>query len=278
MRTDADRQYRILIERLLSDDAEIIETRNHSVRRLSMPFLMIQFDSLPLITYRKVAVKKALREMEWFMSGDSKCPDELKDWWAGQLNEDGRYMYGYPDQLRYNRTSDFESFDQIKYILYGLRNNPNSRRLCLTTWNPGDMANITETNGNPNTPSCCHLSFVQFFVSKGELSMLSYQRSCDALLGLQHNWVQHFALLTYFAYHANLKVGKMRWEVGDLHLYNEESHLEVANIIADAPYESIGSKPILNYVPSNGEQFLAKDFSVSWGAPEPLTTIRPKLL
>jgi thymidylate synthase len=287
MSTDADKQYQSLITKILTFGDNII-TRNHGVFRNFTQNIMV-FDSLPLVTLRPTAAKKAMKEMEWFMSGNVKCPDDLKDWWAGQLNPTGHYFGGYPEQLR----GDSVAFDQIKYLLDGLKNNPFSRRLCLTVWDPENMAKITEYNDNPATPSTCHMSFVQFFVDGfNKVHMVQYQRSCDVLLGLPHNLIQHWSLLTFLAYHSGREVGTYQWIGGDCHIYNESSHLEVANIIKDYDVDlHHRHTPYLEYNysgPHNNTHssihypgvpnYIATDFSITGLIPEPITRIRPKLL
>jgi thymidylate synthase len=176
----ANEIYTTLLKQIMMD-GEVVTTRNsEAYSHFTLP--NVTFTKLPLITLRKTAWKKALREMEWFLSGDSKCPDELLDWWDGQLDERNCLIDGYGQQLRSSSYFDYgwmevDSFDQIKFIRDALKNNPNSRRLLMTTWNAGEMAHITKTNQNPNTPTCCHSIVVQFFVRNGCLSMKTYQRS-----------------------------------------------------------------------------------------------------
>ena len=59
-------------------------------------------ETCPIITIRKTAWKTALKELEWFMSGDIKCPQGvLSDiWWKNQLSPDNTLRCGYPKQLR----------------------------------------------------------------------------------------------------------------------------------------------------------------------------------
>jgi thymidylate synthase len=258
----------------------------------------VTFDSLPLITVRKTAWKLALIEMEWFMSGSSKCPEKLSKWWAGQLDSQGRYMSGYSEQFRYQTIDgDIGFFDQIAYILDGLKNHQNSRRLVMTSWNTGEMANITKTNNNPNTPSCCHSTVLQFFVVNGELHIKHYARSQDMLLGFQANLVQYWALLTYFAFHSNLKVGSLTWVFGDAHIYNEESHIEAAEDIIKFGFNRVRDNSLglirnpdpevkLNLVYNySGEldafgtpKFSAADFTIEGEIPKPTVLTKPKLL
>ena len=302
-RTSADLFYAELMEELL--DAPAVVTRNAKCRRTFGAYC--KFSSLPLITARKTAWQKALREMEWFLTGQSRCPDVLKDWWDGQLSPTGLYMCGYGEQLRYSGTGedypeseyldlvkermDFGDdlygakpsdghFDQIAYLIHSLKNHPYSRRHVLTTWNPEQMAFITDTNSNPRTPTTCHLSFVQFQVTHdGKLDMISVQRSADVLLGLPHNWVQHYALLTWLAHHAGLKVGSYKWLGNDVHLYDVQSHIQAAEAIAE---DSMRRSVVANliYKPTD-EAFKASDFSVEFEGAEPSPpcwTGRPELL
>ena len=150
--SEANRKYVCLLKEILNN-GDSVTTRNSQVySHFDLP--NITFTELPLITLRKTAWKKALREMEWFLSGDSECPDELLDWWDGQLDKFNRYRGGYSTQFRAMSGAEETIFDQIDFIQEGLKNNPNSRRLLMTVWSPVDMAEITMLNDNPNTPTC----------------------------------------------------------------------------------------------------------------------------
>ena len=270
----ANEVYTNLLKQIMLD-GDIVTTRNSEVySHYDLP--NVTFTELPLITLRKTAWKKALREMEWFLSGDSKCPDELLDWWDGQLDKHNRYRGGYSNQLRAMSGAEETLFDQVEFIQEGLKNNPNSRRLLMTVWSPIDMAEITKLNQNPNTPTCCHSIVVQFFVRNGYLSMKTYQRSADMLLGVPHNWVQSWAMLVWFAHHAGLKVGSMTWMWGDAHIYREASHLStVSDLVA---FELTQEPPLSMVYNPTSSDFKASDFTIEGTIPYPVITTRPKLL
>lgn len=278
-----DYHYQNLI-RQIHEEGDELETRNYRVKTCFDLDILTIVDT-PLVTLRKTAWKKALRELEWFMSGDSQCPDELMDWWNGQLGPKNNYCFGYGDMLRWFPAA-LKPFDQIKYILNGLKLNPNSRRLCMTVWHPEKMARITELNKNPNTPTCCHFSFVQYFVRNHCLHAYHYQRSADVLLGLPHNLIQHWALLLYFAHHANLYVGNLRYQLGDAHIYQHPSHIEtVQRLLVCATYPELDNSFELVYNPGYEEQsvedipvFKATDFVMAGTIPEPKVLLRPCLL
>ena len=275
----ANQKYVCILKEIINA-GDLVTTRNHEVYS-SFNLPNVTFTTTPLVTLRKTAWKKALREMEWFLSGEVTCPDELLDWWDGQLDVENYLLDGYGQQLRHSVYWDSsewvaKQFDQVKFIQEALKHNPNSRRLLMTTWNPGEMAHITKTNHNPNTPTCCHSIIVQFFVRNGRLSMKTYQRSADMLLGVPHNWVQSWAMLMWFAHHAGLKVGSMTWMWGDAHVYDEESHIDTAhNMIRYCTGTTTRFDMV--YKPTSKE-FKASDFSIIGEIPEPVVTTRPKLL
>jgi thymidylate synthase len=283
----ADIIYQSLLNKILKEGDEI--TTRNSETFSDITISGVTFKETPLVTVRKTAWKKAIREMEWFMSGNDNCPEELLSWWEGQLDKNGDYRDGYARQFRWSRLNsiiDELIFDQIKFILNSLKTNPNSRRLILTSWNPGEMAYITEVNNNPNTPTTCHNTCTQFFVRNGALHLKTYQRSADMLLGVPHNWIQTWALLLYFAYHSNLDVGTLQWSFGDAHIYKEDSHLTTANEIIDLPLTSLARDiPTLVYSPMEIEYddslvpiFKTSDFFMEGEIPDPLVTGRPKLI
>lgn len=278
MSKQANVVYQQMIFRLLSMGIPVHTRNADTLSCINYP--RITFNETPLVTLRKTAWKMALREMQWFMSGDTKCPDELLPWWKDQLGHGAMYRGGYSHQFR--RSGYNGTFDQIKYLLNGLQNNPNSRRLVMTTWNPSDMAHITELNHNDCTPSCCHGSLVELFVRDDCVHMTSYQRSADVLLGVPHNWIQYWALLLYFAHHAHYQVGTLMWMFGDLHLYKEESHLDTATKIFEC-FPIQHDSPKLKYEYSGSQvlgtpEFKASDFSMEGIIPDPVVTLRPKLL
>lgn len=280
--TVADLEYRLLLEDVRSN-GDLVESRNGACKSL-IDALPVLFLDTPLVTVRRTAWRLALREMEWFLSGEPECPPELMGWWQGQLNPDDEYLYGYGAQLR-SFDADYgemcRGYDQIQALITGIREHPNSRRLLATTWHPWEMNHITAVNGNPRTPTTCHGTIIQAHVRNGALNLTTYQRSADIMLGVPHNWIQYWALLLWLAYHCHLKPGTLRWLFGDLHLYQHETHLAAAAAILDADGSPCAG-PQLRYEPADGMQetpvFYAAGFLLDGTIPEPVTTIRPALL
>lgn len=275
--TKTDYIYQCFIQEILHH-GEVITSRNGTVKRcFELP--TITFDSTPLVTVRKTAWKKALREMEWFLSPSNICPIELLDWWQEQLSPKNRYIGGYSDQLRFFSTAD-EVFDQIEHLIQGIKHHPFSRRHVITTWNPADMHRITQINSNDKTPTTCHNTITQFFVSENHyLSLKTYQRSADMLLGVPHNWIQTWALLLWIANRTDTIPHKMLWTFGDAHIYLEPSHLEVAESISNLGLGVLDYSPRLYFDSASIiNTFAASDFIMAGAVPEPIITTRPKLL
>lgn len=259
----------------INNTGETVSSRNGPARRkFNLP--NVEFETTPLVTARKTAWAKAIREMEWFLLGDPVCPDELLDWWKPQLNPDNMYISGYSDQLRYF----MGGFDQIEALIEGIRNHPYSRRHVITTWSPEEMAEITQVNHNPNTPTTCHTTIAHFHVSQDHyLSFFSYQRSADMLLGVPHNWIQSWAFLLWLCAQTDKIPGKMIWGFGDAHIYQEESHLKVADQIINLRDNPVKDNSFrLVYNGKRSDEFKACDFEIVGTIPEPVISGRPKLL
>lgn len=273
MITNTDKLYATLVE-LCRVTGQRIKGRNHAALSvIDAPTLT--FHKTPLVTLKKTAWRKALREMEWFLSGDPQCPNALLDWWGAQLyktSEQGHcYFLGYGHQLR----RFGEGVDQVEKLIQEIKEHPYSRRHVVTTWNPADMARIAYFNHNPNTPTTCHGTVIQAFVRSGHLHFKTYQRSADIILGVPHNWIQYWGFLLWLAHETRLLPGTLQWIFGDLHLYDEPSHLAVADAILDAPVREVFAE--LVYVGQGGD-FRASNFELHGTIPEPVTGIRAALL
>lgn len=174
----------------------------------------------PLVTTKKVHMRSIIYELLWFLRGDTNVgylrEHGVSIWneWADEQGDLGR-VYGA--QWRDWRKPDGSHVDQIAELIQQIRTNPESRRLVVTAWNPGELHLMALAP--------CHALF-QFYVQGGKLSCQLYQRSADLFLGVPFN-IASYALLTMMvAQVCDLEAGDFVHTFGDLHLY--ANHMDQA--------------------------------------------------
>ena len=187
----------------------------------------LRFDlskGFPMITTKKLHLKSIIHELLWFINGDTNISylnkNGVKIWneWA---NKDGDLgpVYGYQW-----RNWNGDEIDQIKELISTLKNNPNSRRMLVSAWNPSVLPDTSKTfeenvaSGKAALPPC-H-AFFQFYVNNGKLSCQLYQRSADVFLGVPFN-IASYALFTMMvAQVCGYQAGDFIHTFGDAHIYN----------------------------------------------------------
>ncbi len=217
-------------------------------------------DGFPLLTTKKVHLKSIIYELLWFLRGDTNIrwlQEHGVHIWDEWADEEGNLGRVYGAQWTDWRTADGRSLNQLDQVMTQIRKNPNSRRLIVTAWNPGEV----ETMALPP----CHTLF-QFYVSEGELSCQLYQRSADIFLGVPFN-IASYALLTHLvAQVCGLRLGELIHTFGDLHLY--ANHLEqAATQLARAPRPL--PKLLLNPERRELKEFVYDDFVLEGYDPHP---------
>jgi thymidylate synthase len=172
----------------------------------------------PLVTTKRLHLRSIIYELLWMLRGDTNIKylhdNKVTIWdeWA-DVNGDLGPVYG--QQWRSWPARDGGVIDQIADTVERIKKNPDSRRLLVSAWNPGDVDRMA-------LPPC-HCLF-QFYVHNGRLSCQLYQRSADIFLGVPFN-IASYALLTHMMAHVTgLKAGEFIHTLGDAHIYL--NHLE----------------------------------------------------
>jgi thymidylate synthase len=175
----------------------------------------------PLLTTKRIHVRSVIYELLWMLRGDTNIAYlrehgvTIWDEWADSAGDLGP-VYG--KQWRAWPASDGSTIDQIALAVNALRKNPDSRRIMVSAWNVGELAQMALLP--------CHALF-QFYVAGRRLSCQLYQRSADLFLGVPFN-IASYALLTHmFAQQCDLEPGDFVWTGGDCHLYT--NHLNQAD-------------------------------------------------
>ena len=209
-------------------------------------------ESFPLLTTKKVYWKGVVEELLWFISGstDSNILKEkgVRIWEGNSSREfldsrglshydQGDIGAGYGFQWRHfgaKYTNMYDSYegkgiDQLKDVIYKIKNTPDDRRIIMSAWNPVDIDKMA-------LPPC-HI-FVQFWVdtNKKELHSQMYQRSCDVGLGVPFNIASYALLTCIIAKLCDLTPGDFHYCMGDTHIY--KNHIDAMKLqITRDPYD-----------------------------------------
>jgi thymidylate synthase len=185
----------------------------------------IRFDlaqGFPLLTTKKVHTRSIIHELLWFLRGETNTRYlkehgvSIWDEWADAQGELGP-IYGF--QWRSWPVAGGGSIDQISEAVRQIKTNPDSRRIIVSAWNPGDIPKMALAP--------CHALF-QFYVVEGRLSCQLYQRSADIFLGVPFNIASYALLTAMMAQVTGLSPGDFIHTFGDVHLYN--NHVDQARL------------------------------------------------
>ena len=254
-------QYHDLMRHVLehgNDKGDRTGTGTRSVFGYQMRFDLSE--GFPVLTTKKLHLRSIIHELLWFLQGDTNIrylKENGVSIWDDWADEEGNLgpVYGY--QWRSWPAPDGRHIDQITTVVEQIKNNPNSRRMIVSAWNPAlvdDMA----------LPPC-HAMF-QFYVADGTLSCQLYQRSADIFLGVPFN-IASYALLTMMvAQVCGLQAGEFIHTLGDAHLYS--NHFEQARLQLERTPKTL---PTMNINPEVKDLFGFKfeDFELVGYDPDP---------
>jgi len=248
-----EEQYLNLIREILTRGTweEGRNGRTKSIFGHSMRF-SLQDGKIPILTTKKTAWKTCLKELLWFIRGETDnklLQDQGVHIWDGNstrefldsrglnnydVNElgpiygrqwrnfnapyiskkDKRFAEGLPEneKLYYNIEG---GVDQLQQIIDALKDpaQRTSRRLIMTAWNPCQLDNMA-------LPPC-HI-LCQFNVHDGnKLSCSMYQRSNDEACGTSFNIASYSFLTHLIAKHCGLEAYEFVYFKGNCHIYEE---------------------------------------------------------
>ena len=183
-------------------------------------------EGFPLVTTKKLHLRSIVHELLWFLSGDTNIGYlkengvSIWDEWADE-NGDLGPVYGH--QWRHFPKIDrgaggapvIGEVDQIADLVEQIRRSPDSRRLIVSAWNPGDVPDMA-------LPPCHTLWQVR--IIGGKLHLQLYQRSADMFLGVPFNIASYALLQVMLAHVTGYEPGDFVHSIGDAHIYS--NHLE----------------------------------------------------
>jgi thymidylate synthase len=208
----------------------------------------LENNQFPLLTTKKVFFRGVVKELLFFLNGfvdnDLLKKDNIHIWDGNTTrnfldNRGLNYMeegslgkaYGFQwhfwgapwrgKSFDYKKqySSDPKVCDQIKNVLYNLKNNPNSRRIVLNAWNVSDLQEMCLEP--------CHTMYifnVQYVKGVPKLYCHLTQRSGDMFLGVPFNIASTALLTLILAKASNLQPGGIMITIVNSHIY--KNHIE----------------------------------------------------
>jgi len=216
------REYLDLVERVLTNG--VLKKNRTGIDTISCFAEHYKVDlsnGYPLLTTKRVNFNSMLREVLWYLSGDDHIRNlrrhtKIWDAWAdenGNLDTAyGRYWRRFPSAQINPSSGAYEvvEVDQIGKILDLLKNDPNSRRMVVTAWEPGNAF------GSKLPP--CHYTFA-FNVQQERLNCHLTQRSGDIALGIPFNLAAYSLLTQILALQTGFEPGIFSHAIVDAHIY-----------------------------------------------------------
>lgn len=241
------KQYLDLIKHILKNGNQKDDRTNTGT--ISCFGYQMRFDlseGFPLVTTKKTYFKGIVHELLWFIKGDTNIKylvdnncniwnewpyekykktndfqNETLQEFIEKIKNDNEFARKHGDlgPVYGKQWRNFNGVDQLKNLISEIKNNKNSRRLIISSWNPIDVPNMA-------LPPC-H-SFMQFYVNNNKLSLQLYQRSADVFLGVPFNIASYSLFLHLIAQVCDLQVGDFVHTFGDCHIYL--NHLDQVNL------------------------------------------------
>ena len=242
-----DLQYLCMVKYVL-DEGILSQNRTgqpaYSIFDYTMKF-DLSTGRIPVLTTKKIHLKSIIHELIWFLKGDTNIKYlndngvTIWDEWA-DANGDLGPVYG---EMWRNWDG---KVDQIKYLMDELKNNPDSRRLVMTGWNPSLLPDpsIDPKDNVPHKQALppCHCMFqMKSYIDKEGVRRVDgklIQRSADVGLGVPFNIAQYSMLLVMFAKHAGIEPGTFIWSGGDVHIYANHVQQLSVQLEREAIYDS----------------------------------------
>lgn len=232
-------------------------------------------EGYPLLTTKQMYWKSMLHELLWYLTGEDHIRNLTKKTkvWDAWADADGNLetAYGYfwrrfPSAKRQkDGTWAVREVDQIRYVIDEIKRNPDSRRLVVTAWEPG---NATVSKLPP-----CHYTFT-FNVQQGRLNCHLNQRSGDIALGIPFNLAAYAALTQIIAQETGLGLGWFSHFIVDAHIYTaseDGSNAEYDHVpgLLEQLKRSPRPLPKLTIAKKPLDQLTFEDFAITGYDPHP---------
>ena len=249
-----EKQYLNLIKHIINNGVLTKSRNGNTINTIgTMSKYSLKNNTMPILTTKKVAWKTCLKELLWFINGDTSNKtlkkQNVKIWNGNSTREflDSRGLTSYEEDelgpiygyqwrnwnapyLGKNINHKGNGIDQLSSIIENLKDPQErfSRRLILSAWN------VEQLNQMALPP--CHVLSQFHVLDKDKLYCTLYQRSGDVGLGVPFN-IASYAFLTHMiAKNCGLRAMELTHYIGNAHIY--ETHVDALKKQVDRePYD-----------------------------------------
>ena len=219
-------QYLDVIQRVLeSGQRKANRTGVDTLSTFNVNYQIDLREGFPLLTTKEISWKNIVVENLWFLSGDTRI-DLLRKhgckFWEPWADDNGLVPSAYGNFWRnfpVHENGQAAFNDQIRYVVEELKARPQSRRLVVSAWAPGNA----QTSALPP----CHAFWVMNVQQDEHGDPLLYlhltQRSCDVALGLPYNIAGYAFLLELISRFTGIKPGYFGHTLIDAHIYTAKA-------------------------------------------------------
>lgn len=227
-------------------------------------------EAFPLLTTKRVFWRGVVEELLWFLRGSTdvrELQDKNVHIWDGNTSKEFLAANGLTESVPVNTigsgygfqwrsfAGDYpekNGFDQVRYVLSELTQNPSGRRAFLSAWNPCDMGRMALVP--------CHISYNFYRDPDDVISCQVYLRSNDLIAGCPFNIASAALLTTIVAHLIDCRPGRVILCIGNAHIYEE--HVEAAKQqLARTPPDNVPRVKILKQKPTKGNSL---DAMIAW--------------
>jgi thymidylate synthase len=265
----------------------------------------IRFDlskGFPLLTTKKVFMKGIIHELLWFLRGSTnikylvdndvhiwddwaykeykkameknEVPSMTQEEFAQKIKQEsaesefvkkwGELGPVYGRQWRKWQASDGRIIDQLAWAIWKTKNYPDRKHVCVSAWNPEFIYEMSKPGTTMAIPPCHVLYNIN--VTDNKLSLLLYQRSCDAFLGVPFNIASYALLTMILAQICGYEPGEFIHTYGDIHIYGNH-YEQVKEQLSREPKPF--PKMLINPEKKNIDDFTIDDFKLENYDPHP---------
>lgn len=188
-------------------------------------------EEFPILTLRKQNFKAAVDEILWIYQKKSNNVHDLNSHvWDAWADEDGSIGKTYGYQIGVKSKYPDGEYDQMDRVLKDLKENPLSRRILTTCYNPHDLHEM-------NLYPCVWSMTFNVDMKTGTLHMLLNQRSQDMITANGWDVMAHAALLMMIAQATGYQPGILTHVIANAHIYDR--HIPIAReLIKRTPYRA----------------------------------------